>query len=257
MEFLEFSKKNRLDFLNILSDEKEKNMSFICYGEITNYLNNIFLKYKEHLNNIFINYLKEYNLSDSIDKYLCDFITSMEPQIEDQTYITKDEYTCHICCIEYNMIINIHKFSYEVYTINHTINELDYFHGTSLTSLLHDNLTTIEKFRSESFYDIDNFNHIDFNKDQEYLSKSMMSDIYMLTIISDVLEIKDYPEAFSKGYILNTHHILDKETYRYILTLEDAIKYKKSLIKPLLNTFFAVIIILVLAIFITVKFILD
>lgn len=261
-EFLEFSKNNRTAFLNILSNEKEKNMAFLTANSSVVYLNNIYDEYQKYLNKIFDEYIKENNIKDiTIDKCICDFLTSMEPQILDTSFITKDEVACHVCCIEYNMIINIHKFSYEVYSLNHSLDELKFFHGTSLTEAL-DNIENkeerkniIKKFREESYYDIDCFNYIDFKYDQEYLNNSSMQDIYLLSLISDCLKISEYADAFAIGYMMNARHMLDKATYRYMLTIEDAIKYKKSALKPLLNTFFVVIILLLVAIYITVKFV--
>ena len=151
------------------------------------------------------------------------------------------------------MIINIHKFSYELYSLNHEINEMDFFHGISLTELLDKNLITINDFRKESYYDIDNFNHIDIYEDIDYLKDTKMVDIYLLSILSDVFGIKEYVDVFDVVYYLNNKKLLSKSIFRYMITMEDAIKMKNSLAKPLLSTFFIIIFVLIIAIFLTVK----
>lgn len=261
-EFLDYSKNNRKNFLDILSNEKEKNMSFMTPNLSIIYLKNIYEEYQKYLNKLFDDYIKENNIVGiTIENCICDFLTSMKPQIDDTTFITKDEITCHVCCIEYNMIVNIHKFSYELYILNHNLDEKMFFHGTSLGEALEnikdseERKKIISSFRDESYYDIDCFNYIDFKNDIDYLRDSTMEDIYLLSIISDALKVSEYDDQFAIGYMMNARHMLDKSTYRYMLTLEDAIKYKKSALKPLLNTFFVVIILLLVAIYITVKFV--
>lgn len=254
-EFLEFSKKNREEFLNLLSSAKEINMEFICRNEVTFYLQRIFNNYKTYLQKLFDEYIKSNNLTISFNECVCDFIDCLEPQINNFSFITKDEYTNHVCCVEYNMIINIHKFSYELFILNNDLNELDFFHGDSLTSLLEENKITIEQFRKESYYDIDNFNHIDLTKDLEYVINSTMMDIYLLTILSDVIVIEEYKDFFNIIYHLNSKKFISRPLYRYLLTMEDVINMKISHAKGYLYAFFSVIIILTVLIFIAMQII--
>ncbi|MGM9970968.1 MAG: hypothetical protein ACI35W_00990 [Anaeroplasmataceae bacterium] len=248
-EFLEFSKKNREDFLNILSSTKEKNMEFIARNEVFFYINEIYKEYLAFLHKLYDNYTNNNDISVPFNDIIYDFIDSMKTQCDDPKFITKDEYTNHVCCVEYNMIINIHKFSYELFSLNHILNEKDFFHGDSLTYLLEENKITIKEFREESYYDIDNFNHIDLKEDINYIINTTMIDIYMLTVLSDVCEIKDYDDIFNLTYAFNSKKLLSTTLYRYLLTMEDAIKMKKSYVKGFLYIFFIVIIILVIAIF--------
>lgn len=243
LEFVKYSKFNRESFLNIASNLKELNIEMILKGEEIFYLKKLMEEYKNFLHKLHNEYIREYNLDIDFDTAVCDFISCMEPQIDDSTYITKNERCLHLSCVEYNMIVNIHKFSYELFSFNHQLNELDFFHGTSLTELLEKREITIEKFREESFYDIDNFSHINLPKDLEYLKLSNMIDIYLLNKLSDILEYDLYKEFFFEISSLNSKGYLSKDEYRYFLTMEDVICAKPNTIKKASNLFLIIMFI--------------
>lgn len=247
--FKEFSYKCRIDFLNKLSNCKELNIEMLQTSSETFYLKRIYQEYLSYLHNLHESYSKDNNIEILFDDIIYDFISSMEDQINDTSFITKNERCMHLVSIEYNMIVNIHKFAYELFSRNHTLNEMDFFHGTSLTSLLENNEITIEKFRQESFYDIDNFNHIKLPDDYEYLTLTKMIDIYLLNIISDIYNFEDYKDFFSIMYTFNSKGLLDKDLYRYFLTLEDVLYAKKSIAKNLSYAIMIIAIITSLAIF--------
>lgn len=251
--FLEFSKKNRENFLNILSDTKDLDIEFICKNNYQTYLHDIYNKYIKYLNDIYNNYIKENNLECSFNDIIYDFIDSMDPQCNNITFNTKVQIINHICCVEYNMIINIHKFSYELFILNHELCELDFFHGDSLTYLLNENKISVKQFREESYYDIDNFNHIDLTRDIDYLINTNMIDIYMLTILSDVCILNEYVNFFDLMYLFNSKKLLSKPLYRYLLTTEDSINAKKSHVKSILYVFFIIIFILTISIFFAIE----
>lgn len=243
LEFVKYSRDNRDLFLDKASSLKELNIEMIIKGEEVFYLKKLMAAYEEFLHELHSNYQNQYKLEIDFDKVVCDFITSMAPQIDDSTYITKNERCLHLSCVEYNMIVNIHKFSYELFSLNHELNEFDFFHGTSLTELLGENKITIDKFRSDSFYDIDNFSHISLPDDLEYLKLSNMIDIYLLNKLSDIEEFNDYKDFFFLISSLNSKGLLTKSQYRYFLTMEDVICAKPNTIKKASNLFLVIIFI--------------
>ncbi len=246
--FLSYSKKCREDFLNILSNIKEQNMELIPRGEDFFYLQNVYKAYEKYLHKLQEDYNKEYNLNINFDNICYDFLTTIKDQCEDASFITRDQKCQNIACIEYNIVVDIHKFAYELYSFNHNLNEIDFFHGTSLSELLENNMITIEKFREESFYDIDNFNHITLPDDINYLISSEMIDIYLLACLSDVYESKDYEDFFNIIYTFNNKKLLSKSVYRYFITIEDLFKMKKGIIKNITSTLIIMCVILSVAI---------
>lgn len=250
LEFVKFSKDKREEFLNISSNLKELNIEMIASSSESFYLRNLYTKYEEFLHKMYDDYKNEYSIEKEFEDLICDFIDTMKPQIDDASFITKDERCMHLVSIEYNMICNIHKFAYELYSLNHELNEYDFFHGTSLSELLERGETTTERFRKESFYDIDNFSHITLPEDYEYLSLTNMADIYLLNIISDIYEFEGYKEFFNTMYELNSKHLLSKNLYRYFLTVEDVLYAKKATVKQLSNLIMIIAIAVSIGIFI-------
>lgn len=246
LDFVKFSLAKREEFLNISSNLKELNIGMIASSSESFYLRNLYTKYEEFLHKLYDDYSNQYHIDKAFDECVCDFIDTMKPQIEDTSFITKNERCLHLVSIEYNMICNIHKFAYELYVSNHELCEKDFFHGTSLTELLDNNMITIKEFRSESFYDIDNFSHISLPQDYEYLELSKMVDIYMLNIASDIYEFEGYKDFFADMYILNSKGLLSKSLYRYLLTLEDVLYAKKGTVKQVSN------LIMILAIMVSI-----
>lgn len=253
LEFLEYSKLNRESFLDIVSNLMEMDMEFISRNEVFFFLKELFEKYTNYLHTILENYNEKYSLDIKFEDVVYDFVSTMEPQIIDPGFITKDEYTNHLCCVIYNMIINIHKYSYEIFSKNNELNEKAFFHGTSLSELLEKNEITIEQFRQESYYDIDNFNHIDLINDTKYLISTNMIDIYLLTILSDVVEVKEYLNFYDIMYALNYKKLISKPLFRFLITMEDAIKMKRSYAKGIIYTLVACLMILSLGILFAVK----
>lgn len=248
-EFVLYSLKCREDFLNILSDLKEKNMEMIPRGEDSFYLKRVYEEYEKYLHKLYDDYKAQNNIEVAFEDITYDFLTTIKEQSEDATYITRDERCLHLTCMEYNIIVDIHKFSYELFSLNHNLREKDFFHGTWLTGLLRDGKTTIEEFRSESYYDIDNFNHITLPDDKEYLDNSKMIDIYLLAEVSDIKEAKDYDDFFSLLYTLRRQGYVDQTLYRYFITLEDVLRMKKGIIKDISYTIIICCIILSVGIF--------
>lgn len=228
LEFVSYSKEKRMEFLDLLSNKKELNMEMISKSQESFYIREINKLFKDYLHKMHEDYQNENKIEIDFDSIIYDFIDTIDEQCSDNSYITLNERCNHLACIEYNMLVDIHKFSYELFIINHSLNELDFFHGTSLGELLLNNSTTVEKFRSESYYDIDNFNHINIDKDINYLKESDMVDIYMLACLSDIIEYKDYKEYFNNIYIIKSKGILDKRLYRYLITFEDVLFSKPS-----------------------------
>lgn len=244
LDFISYSKKCREDFLDILSNLKEKNMELIPREEDFFYLQNVYKEYEKYLHKLHEDYNKLYNLDIKFDSICYDFLTTIKAQCDDSTVYTRDQKCQNIACIEYNIAVDIHKFAYELYSINHTLNETDFFHGTSLSELLENNLTTTKKFREESFYDIDNFNHITLPDDIDYLVETDMIDIYLLALVSDVDDAKDYDDFFNIMYTFNRNSYISKTLYRYFITLEDLFKMKKSVLKNITSTLIIMCVIL-------------
>ena len=244
LDFLEFSKKCREDFLDKMSDLKELNIEMLPRNEDSFYLRKLYEAYDAYLHNLYDEYTKESNIGVSFDSIVYDFLTTISDQCNDASYITFDERALHITCIEYNIIVDIHKFSYELYSRNHELNERDFFHGTSLSELLLKDMCTIEQFRNESFYDIDNFNHITIPDDIEYLKESKMIDIYLLNEVSDIKEKKDYDDFFNLMYTFKSKGMISKSLYRYLITLEDVLYAKKGIVRSLSYTLVAVALLL-------------
>lgn len=251
LDFLSYSKKCRLDFLNILSNLKEQNMELIPREEDFFYLQNVYKEYEKYLHKLHEDYNQQYNLNINFSDICYDFLITIKEQCDDPSSINRDQKCQNIACIEYNIIVDIHKFAYELYSINHELNEFDFFHGTSLSELLENNLTTVDKFREESFYDIDNFNHITLPDDIDYLIKSDMIDIYLLASLSDVYESKEYDDFFNIIYTLNNKKFISKSIYRYFITIEDLFKMKKSILKNITSTLIIMCVVLSVAVMFT------
>ena len=249
LEFVEFSKKKRNEFLDILSDLKEFNIEILARDEDLFYLKKVFTSYENFLHKLYDDYKKNNDINKNFLEVSCDFISTIQEQCEDSTYITRIERSQHIACVEYNIMVDIHKFCYELYSSNHNINEIDFFHGTCLTELLEKNETTIDQFRRESFYDIDNFNHITLPDDNEYLIQSNMIDIYLLNELSDIDSKEYYDDFFNLIYVFKHNNNLTKSEYRYFITMEDILKAKKSIARNLSYTLILCCVLLSIGIF--------
>ena len=105
-------------------------------------------------------------------------------------------------------------------------------------------MCTVEQFRNESFYDIDNFNHITIPDDIEYLKESKMVDIYLLNEVSDIKEKRDYDDFFNLMYTFKSKGMISKSLYRYLITLEDVLYAKKGIVRSLSYTLVAVALLL-------------
>ena len=249
IDFINYSYNKRMDFLDILSNCKEQNIEMIPRGEESFYLKKIYEEYEKHLHKMYDDYKNEFEFNKEFNSIIYDFLSTIKAQVEDASYITRDERCLHLTCIEYNMLVDIFKFSYELYSVGHNLCETDFFHGTSLTELLENNKITIEEFRRESFYDIDNFNHITLPDDIDYLIESKMIDIYLLASLSDILQSSEYDDFFNIIYQFKRQGLLDGKMYRYFITMEDVLRMKKGIIKDISYTIIICCTILSIGIF--------
>ncbi len=250
-EFILFSKNNRESFLETLSNLMSKDINFIANGDVFIFYDKIDKLYQNYLLSLFNSYTTENNLVADFDSLIHEFTSFISEQCHVTTPFTKEESLQHLFAIEYNMIINIHRFSFELFILNHTLDEKKFFYGERLEDILGRKEMTLMEFREKAYYDTDNIDFADINEDTVYIKDLEMFDIYFLTILSTDFRLDNYTDLYYEIYKLKHLNIISDPLYRFLITTEDSIKARMPIIKSFINAIVIVILLTIGLFFVT------
>lgn len=218
--FLLYSKKNREDFLKIITKSMLKNMDFIINNRILEFNSLIEKQYSDYLYYLFINYQTENNLDFNFNELINDFISSIKEQCSQNNFYSIAIEIKNFLFLLYNMLVNIHRFSYELYILNNKLDEKSLFYGDDLEILLNENKITLEEFRQISFYDTDNLTYCTLENDFEYLKQIEMFDIFFVENLAYDFNSSEYEYIFNQFDNLNKLGLISKFLKSFIRTLE-------------------------------------
>lgn len=229
-KFIKYSKNNRDDFLQVVSELMLQNMDYIINNQILEFNSVIGEQYSNYLYYLFINYQLKNKVNPIFSKLTKDFISSIQEQCSLNNFNSTADEIKNLLFIIYNMLVNVHRFSYELYTLNKKLDEKSLFYGDDLEALLNEKKITLEEFREISFYDTDNITYCTLENDLKYLKKIKMLDIYFIENLAYNFNSSDYEYIFNQFDDLNKLGLISEFFNAFIKTLKNLLIDKRPLI---------------------------
>ncbi|MGL4949928.1 MAG: hypothetical protein ACRC5M_06070 [Anaeroplasmataceae bacterium] len=217
------------NFKIILSNIKETMMSFIATNKHLDYINEIIIKFNNYLNKIHTDF--EYDTTQIAVEMDLEF-NSLKNDFN--SLYTKVETVKNILTIEHIMINQIYKISTSLIDLNFDID------------VLSEEIKKVSNSFSRKTFDT-------LNPTNNELINNIIFDIYFYNLLQKSETMKELKEYYNDLYMYRI--FINKEQYRFYLTLEDVIKRGPDIQKLVLTPFYIIVgIIAVVILLITFVF---
>ncbi len=239
-KFLEYSYNYRQLFIEEIRKLKEEFIDYIYLKRVDQFNIKLLDTYTCFLNQMYL----DVSPNTPFTKLISDFITSIDLGTN---FLDYDEEITNSYLIEYNMIINIHKFSYTLFSLSNSVDD-------SLFYTECDILKFDKSLYEKSPYDTDFIDYMDIYN-TKYYKETKYADIYLISSLSNCYDKYERKEVFENNYYFNNKSLISKQMYGYMLISEDTLRYKPNIAKFATYPVYIILaIILILVIIFCIRF---